>query len=98
MQRVTGLSLPVLGDFELLRELGRGGMGIVYEAPPVSPNRKVAPKVLKAGLSLTTQAVDRFRRTTAAELHRTRLCIHSNSSISRLTQPQNTRCIQTCCV
>jgi serine/threonine protein kinase len=65
--------IQVLGDFELIRELGRGGMGIVYEARQVSLNRKVALKVLKAGLGLTTQAVTRFRReaAAAAKLHHT---------------------------
>src|SRR6476659_4386980 len=65
----------VLGDFELIRELGRGGMGIVYEARQVSLNRKVALKVLKAGLGLTAQAVNRFRReaAAAAKLHHTNI-------------------------
>jgi serine/threonine protein kinase len=64
-----------LGDFELIRELGRGGMGIVYEARQVSLNRKVALKVLKVGLGLTTQAVNRFRReaAAAAKLHHTNI-------------------------
>jgi serine/threonine protein kinase len=51
-----------LGDFELLRELGRGGMGIVYEARQISLNRRVALKVLPPGLSLTDTAVQRFER------------------------------------
>jgi serine/threonine protein kinase len=68
-------SVQVLGDFELIRELGRGGMGVVYEARQVSLNRKVALKVLKAGLGLTAQAVNRFRReaAAAAKLHHTNI-------------------------
>ena len=51
-----------LGDFEIVRELGRGGMGIVYEARQVSLNRKVALKVLSSSLGLTTKAILRFQR------------------------------------
>jgi serine/threonine protein kinase len=64
-----------LGDFAIVRELGRGGMGVVYEARQVSLNRKVALKVLSGGLGLTSKAVQRFRREAeaAAKLHHTNI-------------------------
>ena len=63
-----------LGEFDILRELGRGGMGVVYEAVQTSLGRRVALKVLAGGLGMTPKAVDRFRReaAAAAKLH------HSN--------------------
>ena len=64
-----------LGDFEIAREIGRGGMGVVYEARQVSLNRQVALKVLSGGLGLTDKAVRRFRREAeaAAKLHHTNI-------------------------
>jgi serine/threonine protein kinase len=62
-----------LGDFEILRELGRGGMGVVYEARQVSLNRRVALKVLGPQLGLMPRAVERFHREAeaTARLHHT---------------------------
>jgi hypothetical protein len=64
-----------LGEFRIVRELGRGGMGTVYEAVQVSLNRRVALKVLGSGLGLTERAVQRFRREAeaAAKLHHTNI-------------------------
>jgi hypothetical protein len=64
-----------LGDFEVVREIGRGGMGIVYEAMQVSLNRRVALKVLSSGLGLSDRAVQRFRREAeaTAKLHHTNI-------------------------
>jgi serine/threonine protein kinase len=63
-----------LGDFEVIREVGRGGMGVVFEARQISLNRKVALKVL-SGVSLSGNAVKRFHREAeaAAKLHHTNI-------------------------
>ena len=51
----------VLGDYRLIREAGRGGMGIVYEAEQVPLARRVALKVLPSAAALDARRVQRFR-------------------------------------
>jgi serine/threonine protein kinase len=51
----------VLGEFRILRELGRGGMGIVYEAIQTSLNRRVALKVLPLAAMLDPWHLQRFK-------------------------------------
>ncbi|HTU89245.1 MAG TPA: serine/threonine-protein kinase [Gemmataceae bacterium] len=61
----------VLGDFRILREVGRGGMGVVYEAEQVSLGRRIALKVLPFALTLDTRQLQRFKNEAraAAQLH-----------------------------
>lgn len=62
-----------LGDFQILREIGRGGMGIIYEAMQLSLGRKVALKVLPFAAALDSRQLQRFKNEAhaAAQLHHT---------------------------
>lgn len=64
-----------LGDFRIRREIGRGGMGVVYEAEQISLSRRVALKVLRFGASVDEVTMQRFQReaATVAQLHHTNI-------------------------
>src|SRR5262245_17016938 len=55
--RPAGGPLGELGDFRLIRQVGRGGMGVVYEAWQKSMDRRVALKVLPAGVAADTKTL-----------------------------------------
>jgi serine/threonine protein kinase/tetratricopeptide (TPR) repeat protein len=50
-----------LGDFRLIREVGRGGMGVVYEAEQISLGRRVALKVLPFAATMDPRQLQRFQ-------------------------------------
>ncbi|HEV3202473.1 MAG TPA: serine/threonine-protein kinase, partial [Bryobacteraceae bacterium] len=64
-----------LGDFHILREIGRGGMGVVYEAQQVSLKRRVALKVLPFAAVMDPRQLQRFQNEAqaAASLHHTNI-------------------------
>ena len=71
---VDNEALGTVGDYTLLRQIGRGGMGVVYEAEQVSLGRRVALKMLPSASVLDEKQVRRFKNEAqaAAQLH------HSN--------------------
>jgi hypothetical protein len=73
-RRASVPQLERLGEFRIVREVGRGGMGVVFEAVQESLGRKVALKVLPQSALLSGNQLERFRREAqiAAQLH------HSN--------------------
>jgi WD40 repeat protein/tetratricopeptide (TPR) repeat protein len=68
-------ALEQLGDFRILREIGRGGMGVVYEAEQISLGRQVALKLLTQRLVREPNQLRRFEREAraAARLHHTNI-------------------------
>jgi serine/threonine protein kinase/Flp pilus assembly protein TadD len=66
---------PPLGDYRIVREIGQGGMGVVYEAVQLSLNRRVALKVLPFAAALDSRQLQRFKNEAhaAAQLHHTNI-------------------------
>ena len=67
--------LSQIGDYRIIREVGRGGMGVVYEAEQVSLGRRVAVKVLPRTVFDNDRVRKRFARESraAARLHHTNI-------------------------
>ena len=73
--RLDGPRLEILGDFRIVREVGRGGMGVVFEAVQESLGKRVAIRVLPRQSLLRGSALKRFEQEAriAAQLHHTNI-------------------------
>ena len=71
----TRPGFPELSDYRVIRQIGRGGMGIVYEAEQKSLGRRVALKVLPGEFASSTERLERFQREAraAARMHHTNI-------------------------
>ena len=65
----TAAGPQVLGDYRLHKEIGRGGMGVVYEAEQISLGRRVAVKVLPTAAALDSRQLQRFKSEAQAAAH-----------------------------
>ncbi len=66
---------PQLGDYRIVRQIGRGGMGVVYEAEQQSLKRRVALKALPLAAAIEPKQLRRFHveAQAAAQLHHTNI-------------------------
>lgn len=60
--QVTTETIRTIGGYRIVREIGRGGMGVIYEAQQLNPQRAVALKIVKGGAFVGEQQVKLFQR------------------------------------
>ena len=99
--QTTDLSGQSIGDFQIIRRLGQGGMGHVYLAEQRSLKRKVALKFLRSDLVINATTLNRFRReaeAVARVTHANIVQVYSINSevVAVLTWPLSTSRAATC--
>jgi serine/threonine-protein kinase len=73
---LPGAGRGVRGDFRFVREIGRGGMGVVYEAQQISLDRRVALKVFPLAAAMDSEQLQRFQ----LEAHAA-VCLHHTTFV-----------------
>jgi serine/threonine protein kinase/WD40 repeat protein len=79
-----GIGLPEIKDYELLEEIGQGGMGVVYRARQISLKREVAVKIIKLGMD-TQSIIRRF------DIERQALALMDHPGIAKVIDAGMTR-------
>ena len=88
-RELDGRKLDRIGDYRIIREVGRGGMGIVYEAEQESLRRRVALKVLPRQHAADPKSFERFQREARAAAR-----MHHMRRAARRSKPSATRSVR----
>ena len=100
--KVETKRLEQVGDYRILCQIGRGGMGVVYEAEQISLGRRVALKVLPFAATLDPKQLQRFKNEAQAAAHLQHQHIvpvgnrHHRGGVLARGPPPRAQCLRQC--